>query len=406
MPTLPRFGLLFLIALYGSPVFAADDSGALSQRWRSWFSDNQQQNSGSALFPEISRTTLTPTVFVLPTGQSRLRDVTPDTDGARTQGVLASTSWLKGTFSTETEVANNQGGSNWLQSQIPGDTRSDAANRMMRIGLTGVTGAVRYGVSYRQAGQAFYNGADQAVREAWGEWKSGLTTIRSAVGQQWNNVAGDPTRSRLEQTYERVGLIWNKPQWPNLSLTYARTSLNSALDPVGVDPQRFSNHSLEAAVAYNSARWNARLASSYIFGSDLLRNGAENHVNVQMLTCSFRPLNTLTISPTLAYRAEQQDWSGVRIDSPSASLAMQYRQSRRLLISAMGNYTGSRSSDRLIDMEKVGGRGILAWDVPQSSHWTTLISLEAGYNRLTNRAAPSSDTEDISGLVRLVVASL
>jgi hypothetical protein len=47
----------------------------------------------------------------------------------------------------------------------------------------------------------------------------------------------------------------------------------------------------------------------------------------------------------------------------------------------------------------------LAWNVPQLSYWTTLICLEAGYNRLTNRAAPFSDTEDISGLVRLVVAS-
>jgi hypothetical protein len=277
---------------------------------------------------------------------------------------------------------------------------------MVRLGLTSTAGTVRYGMTYRSAGQGFLNGPDQAIREVWGEWKSGWTSLRSAIGQSWNNVAGDSTRSRLEQTYGRLGLAWNRPAWPNLTLTYSQNSLSSALDPIGITPQRTQNHTLEAALAYNASTWNARLASSYILGNDLLRNGAENTVKMQMLTASFRPINTLTIAPTVAYRSEQQDWSGVRIASPSASLALHYKQSRRLLISAMGNYAGTRSSDGLIDQENVGGKGVLALDVQQMRTWATLISLEAGYNRVTNRVTPSADTEDISGLVRLVVAAL
>jgi len=117
-------------------------------------------------------------------------------------------------------------------------------------------------------------------------------------------------------------------------------------------------------------------------------------------------LNTLTISPTLGYREEGQDWSGVRIHSPSASVALQYRQSQQVLISATGNYAGTRSSDRLIDTELVGGKGRLAWEFQRSQVWTTLISLEAGYNRTTNYAVPSANTEDISGLLRFVLATL
>ena len=81
-------------------------------------------------------------------------------------------------------------------------------------------------------------------------------------------------------------------------------------------------------------------------------------------------------------------------------------RSQQVLLSAMGNYVGIRSSDGLINTEHVGGRGKLAWDLQLSQTWTTLISLEAGYNRITNRVIPSSGTEDISGLVRLVVATL
>ena len=125
-----------------------------------------------------------------------------------------------------------------------------------------------------------------------------------------------------------------------------------------------------------------------------------------MLTAAFRPLNSLTISPTLGYRKEVQDWSGVRIASPSASVALQYRQSQQVLISAMGNYAGTRSSDGLIDTTHVGGKGRLAWDLQQSQTWTTLISFEAGYNRMTHHVTSSAETEDISGLIRLVLAAL
>ena len=96
----------------------------------------------------------------------------------------------------------------------------------------------------------------------------------------------------------------------------------------------------------------------------------------------------------------------IAIDGPSASLAMQYKQSRRLLISAIANYASSRSNDGQIDNENVGGKGILAWDVQPSSRWSTLIAIEAGYTRMSNRVTPSADTEDISGILRIVLADL
>jgi hypothetical protein len=230
--------------------------------------------------------------------------------------------------------------------------------------------------------------------------------MRSAIGQLWNNVEGEATRPRLIQTYGRMGLTFSKPFWPELTMTYSRNSLNSALEPIGIAPQRIQSHTLEGAVAYQSMRWNVRLASSYSVASDLLRGGAESKVRMQLVSATFRPLNTVTLAPMLAYREEVQEWSGVRIDGLSASLALHYKQSRRLLITAMGNYGSSHSNDRLIDNENLGGKGILAWDLPQSSRWNALIAIEAGYNRLTNRVTPSADTEDVSGLVRVVLAAL
>jgi hypothetical protein len=315
-------------------------------------------------------------------------------------------SWLKGSLVTESEVANSYGGTGWFEQRIPGDNRIDSSKQMVRLGVTGTTGGLRYGLTYRKAGQGFLNAPDQSSREMWGEWKANWLTVRSTIGQLWNNVAEDTSRARNIQTYGRMSMGFTRDSWPELTLTYARNSFSSALEPLGITPQRTQSHTLEGALAYQSLHWNVRLSSAYGLTSDLLRGGIESNVRMQLLSASFRPLNTFTISPMLAYREEIQDAAGTRIDGPSASLALHYKQSRRLLISAIGNYASSRSNDRQIDNENVGGKGILAWDVQQSSKWSTLIAFEAGYNRVSNRVTPAADTEDISGLVRIVLAGL
>jgi hypothetical protein len=408
MHTFLKLPLVLWLVLTAPLAWGGDGSGSdyVAQRWAGLFSDMAPHTDAKLATLPLYQFSLTPIFSAPPLASPRLRDLAPETDQPRTQGLLSSITWLKGTFVTETEVARSQGGADWLQSRIPGDTGSDASQRMVRLGLTGTAGSVRYGMLSRSAGQAFLNGADQALREVWGEWKTGWTTLRSAIGEQWNNVAGDSTRSRLEQTYGRVDLAWKRPTWPVITLTYANNSLNSAIEPLGIAPQRSHNHTLESTLAYNGMGWNARFASSYILGSDLLRGGAESTVRMQMLTAAFSPLNTLTISPTLGYREEVHDWSGVRTHSPSASVALQYRHSQQLLISAMGNYAGTRSSDGLIDTEQVGGKGRLAWDFQRSPTWTTLISLEAGYSRMTTHVTPVAGREDISGLLRLVLADL
>jgi hypothetical protein len=400
MPDFLKFGVLLLISLFAGPVWSSEEQpDQIPPRWSS--STEGPQTSAQPAQAPVYQTNVTRTSYTPPIVPANVRDLSLDTNWPRTQGVLASTTWLKGAFVTETEMAHDQ-----RESSIPEDIREDPASRLMRIGLIASSGPSRYGMTYRRAGQAFYNGPDQDLREAWGEWKNGMTTFRSAIGQQWNNVDGDHTRARLEQNYGRMGLSWNQASWPSLAVTYSQNALNSTLDQTGIAPQKMSNHTLEAALGYGGAAWHFGLASHYILGADLLRNGSDNHVKLQTVTASLRPLNTLTIAPTLGYRTEQQDWSGVRIDSSSAALAMNYKQSERLSLDAMGHYSGIRSSERLIDRETIGGKGILTVEIQQLRGWTTLMSVEGGYNQPTNRVMSSADTQDISGLLRFVLAPL
>ena len=97
--------------------------------------------------------------------------------------------------------------------------------------------------------------------------------------------------------------------------------------------------------------------------------------------------------------------SGVRIDNPTASLALSYQQSPQLLVSTVGNYSSSSSADGLIQTDHLKWKGTLDWAVHSSTDWVTKVGVEAGYNRVTNRVSRSANTEDISGLVRLGIVA-
>jgi len=287
------------------------------------------------------------------------------------------------------------------QAVSPGENPSA---RMVRFGLTGSKGVIRYGMTYRTADPTFYQAPGQEQREAWGEWKNGAMAIRSAVGQR-NQLDADATRNRVQQSYNRIDVSWGKPAWPNLALKYAQNAAG-AMDPLSQSPQRAEHHRVEAAIGYGGTLWDAKLASSYGLETDLMNHGAESQVKTQTITASLRPLETLTITPALGYRAERPEWSSERIDSPSASLSMNYKQSPRMSVTAMGNYFGLRSTDSLIDLDNIGGTGVITWELEPVRDWKPQLSFEGGYNLQVNRLMPSAQTENLSGLFRLVLATM
>lgn len=72
----------------------------------------------------------------------------------------------------------------------------------------------------------------------------------------------------------------------------------------------------------------------------------------------------------------------------------------------MGGYTSSRSSDRAMSSESIVSRGLFAFHLDPIYGRAAMLSFEAAYTNSVNRASPSLDTEDISGLLRFLIASL
>ena len=109
MHRLLKLPLVIVLVLGTLPAWGNDQSLAdpLAQRWTGLFSDPdlQAQSRQATLF--IYQTSLTVTSFISPTASPRLRDLAPETNQARTQGFLSSTTWLNGILVTETELAQN-----------------------------------------------------------------------------------------------------------------------------------------------------------------------------------------------------------------------------------------------------------------------------------------------------------
>jgi hypothetical protein len=260
-------------------------------------------------------------------------------------------------------------------------------------------------MTYRSADEAFAQAPGQQQREAWGEWNNGAMSIRSIVGQR-SHLEADAGGTRLEQGYNRIDLAWNRPVWPRLAVSYVHNSASNTMDAVNLFPQRANRDRFEAAVGYGGGTWDATLASGYGTETDLTQHGTESQVQTETLTASFRPATILTITPTVGYRVEQQPWSGTRINSPSAGISMKYQQSQRLSMTATGNYFGMRSSDRLVDVDMIGGKGVLTWELEPVREWKPQVTFEGGYNLQVNRLMPSAQTENLSGLLRLVLATM
>jgi hypothetical protein len=341
----------------------------------------------------VFQASLAPTVNGSPITLPSVRNLPPDAERPRFHGLLASTAWLKGTFSTETEIAAPDGVA----------ASKDPSTRLTRLGVTASTGLVRYGMKYHTAD--FHQGSGQEQREAWGEWKNGAMAIRSTVGQR-TRLEADAQEHRLEQGYSKIDVSWNRPAWPRLGISYVHNAASNTMDALSLFPQRANHDRVEAAVGYGGAIWDATLISGYGTETDLLQHAAESRVTTETLTASFRPADILTITPMLGYRVEQQPWSGARINSPSASISMNYKQSKQLSMTAMGNYFSMRSSDGFIDFDMIGGKGVVTWQLDPVREWKPQLTVEGGYNLQVNRLMPSAQSENISGLLRLVLATM
>src|SRR5690554_4862378 len=100
--------VLCVLFAFTTPVWAEEQpSTPLSPRWASWFSSQDWQSTPKPAQRRRYQATLTPTSYTIPSTPASVRDLPRDLTPSRTEGLLATTTWLNGIVSTETELSSN-----------------------------------------------------------------------------------------------------------------------------------------------------------------------------------------------------------------------------------------------------------------------------------------------------------
>ncbi|MGH7230535.1 MAG: hypothetical protein ACREJU_04155 [Nitrospiraceae bacterium] len=234
----------------------------------------------------------------------------------------------------------------------------------------------------------------------------GMIRLKTVLTERWDNIGKDPRRPRVFGRQKRTTLAIAPPAWPELIITYARDSFWSSLEPIGVAPQRNLMDTVEAALSYDKSKWDARLFSIYSVNHDRLRLDGKSVGLTHAISGSYRPTERITIASTVSIRADHQRWSGVRLETPSASLALTYLAGAAFKMTAFGSYSRTRNSDGLVDTSTSRMTSVFTWVCQNTSTLRTTLSLDASYTAWLDAIQPSYSTEYVSGLLRFQVAAL
>ncbi len=124
------------------------------------------------------------------------------------------------------------------------------------------------------------------------------------------------------------------------------------------------------------------------------------------LSLTLRPLNVVSVTPSLSSGVDRYEWSSTRYQSGSASLLLTYTPTAsRFSLWTLGAYTTSQSTDRTVDGRTMSVSGGLACGLGKILGGPASVAVQAGYDRYVDGIYPDSSTQGAFGLVLFKVAA-
>ncbi|MGH7231987.1 MAG: hypothetical protein ACREJU_11610 [Nitrospiraceae bacterium] len=283
------------------------------------------------------------------------------------------------------------------------DQARDARHQSVRLGLTGIEGHMRYGVTYRSAGEAALADGDQEAREAWVAWSSNTLAVRTSVQQQSNNVAHHASRPRLTALQKRLALDLTLPAWPALTVAYTQGLSSSSFNPVGFSPARNQTDAVETSLHYELLRVKFHAGSVYAATEDLLRPGGSSLRLQHLVSSSYSPLASVTFSSTLSLTDNRDSWSSQRTETPSAEFAMAYRAPKDFDVSVWSSYSRTQDNWWSVDLRTFNAKSQLSWHAPRIGWSATTLRLETGYSTTADVAHSARPPDNLSAIFHLTL---
>ena len=235
-------------------------------------------------------------------------------------------------------------------------------NRLLRFRLAGGLDSFEYGAEYRSVGQGFQRPsgsnnwkADQEGEEFWAAQKFGPLRLKAMFSDFGDNVEADPRRPRTTKTLGGMGLGFTLPGGSVLSFSYQRGSSRTRGGPSKEAPQESWIEDMGASLYfYAGPMWDFTISSNYSPSTNKLDPSKKVLSSYHHITASYRPTESITITPSMSLGELGYSWSGVRMVTPTAMLSLgYYPPSGNLSFTTYGYYSRSKSNDGLYDVRTV-----------------------------------------------------
>jgi hypothetical protein len=234
---------------------------------------------------------------------------------------------------------------------------------MKRLAFKNRWEALSYGAAVRSFDAGFVSlaGARTEIQrdegELWGERSWGALKVRGSIAQ-----------------------TWEKPLDSDLRLT----------------------RSAATVFDYSKAQWKASLASTYAVVEPAPET--ETTISHHTIAASYRPVNAVSLAPSVSLRQEWNSGTGVRTETPATGLAFTYTP-----LKSPFRLTGDTSFSRIFSTDgssqaRIFGTGAaLDWSIGRFVGRADKLSLMINYNQRLDLHPNGLSQTDVTGMLRLHV---
>lgn len=292
------------------------------------------------------------------------------------------------------------------------DDQEEPISLGFKAELNGLEGGAEYRSIGKRLERVVAGPASQKDREGTEVWlaqRLGLLRLKLSQSDLSDNVDRDPALPRTRKTQTAVGAQLAPRGWPIFGLTYAtgdseRTWLTGDGGTRSLERQTFD--SLAGSAYYSGPGWDISGTSSYSYSRDPGRSDREMTMLYHDLSVTLRPVNTITVVPSVSTGLDRYEWSSVSNQTGMASLLLSYTPTASWWsLWTLGAYNSSQSSDRAVDGRTVSVTGGMACGLGKIFGGRASLSVEAGYERYADAVYPDSSARGAFGLVLLTVTS-
>ena len=314
-----------------------------------------------------------------------------------------------------------------------------------QIVLKGATASMKYQAQYGFSGQETGNTSFTTPNDRIGgklvwEWDLPLVTPKIELSRFTSNVEGDLARAQTIANQQKFSLLLAAPDWPSLSLGYARQQTDIFTRPEGPLSDAITTESVSANLSFlygtGKGDWSSYYKTSQ---SEFAENGSEEEIGTKMrgtlnllepvdltpqwgftrriksrgtmvndrffakLGSSFRVSPTSTLNPGVEFARDLNRLDALRTDTLAAKLGYAYLAvDDSLHVSILGQYilnqrTNTPANPQIYDISLLFKKDVR--DYLHLNHRQQTLSLKIAYNQQMNNSSSQSQSGQTSAML-------